>query len=126
MNAPSKTKVAKCVTVFFLLLVPIPNHAAEFLEISAEIETFGYRLGDTESILEAKPKTVSVRCITGSTEWYIEHDFHTRQEWQFDGTNIVLRSYPISSGTNRSNAIKQIWPTRDGHPTGELRVNMLR
>ena len=124
MNTPLRTEVAKWVTALCLGLVPVQNQAAEFVEISAEIETFGYRLGDTESILEAKPKTVNVRCIAGSIEWYVEHDFHARQEWQFDGTNVVLRSRPISSGTDSSNVTKQIWPTRDGHPMGEFGVNM--
>ena len=79
MSTPSKNEVAKWLTVLYLGLASIQNQAAEFVEISAEIETFGYRLGDTESILEAKPKTVNVKCITGATEWYIEHDFQIRR-----------------------------------------------
>jgi len=124
MNTPSK-KVAKWLIAFSLVLVPVQNEAAEFVEISAEIETFGYRLGDKESVLEAKPRTVNVKCITGATEWYIEHDFHIRQQWMFDGTNIVVRSRPLSgSATDSSRVTKEIRPTRDGHPMGEFGVNM--
>jgi len=77
------------------VLLPIQNQAAQFVEISAEIETFGYRLGDTNSMAKAKPKLVKVGCITGSTEWSIENDFQERQEWLFDGTNLVCRSRPL-------------------------------
>ena len=125
MNTPSKNKLAKWVTALCLGLVPIQNQAAEFVEVSAEIETFGYRLGDTNSIAEAKPQTVNVKCITGSTEWYIEHDFHLRQEWMFDGTNVVVRSRPLSgSDTDSSRVTKEIRPARNGHPMGEFGVNM--
>jgi hypothetical protein len=128
MNTLSKNKVAKWVTALCLGLVPIQNQAAEFVELSAEIETFGYRLGDTDSIAKAKPKTVNVMCIAGSTEWYIENDFHEGQEWLFDGTNVVCRSRPLSApGTSdqgNAKARTQVWASRDGHPLGEFGVNM--
>jgi len=126
MNTPSKNKVAKWVIALCLGLAPIQNQAAEFVEVAAEIETFGYRLGDTNSIPKARSQTVKVRCITGSTEWYIEHDFHVRQEWVFDGTNVVCRSAPLAGASEQGNAkiSKVIWPTRDGHPMGEFGVNM--
>jgi hypothetical protein len=125
MNTPSKSKLAKWMTALCLGLVPIQNQAAEFVELLAEIETFGYRLGDSDSIAKAKPQTVNVRCIRGSTEWYIEHDFHARQEWVFDGTNVVCRSAPLGTSEQGNAKIsRQIWPTRDGHPMGEFGVNM--
>jgi hypothetical protein len=122
MNAPSKKRVAKWVTAFWLGLVPIQNQAAEFVELSAEIEAFGYRLGDSNSIAKAKPKTVNVRCMTGATEWYIEHDFDVRQEWQFDGTNVVCRSGPPEQ--DKASTTKRAFASRDGHPMGEFGVNM--
>ena len=120
-RALTKWLIALC-----LGLVPVRNHSAEFVEIAAEIETFGYRLGDSNSVAKAKPQTVNVRCITGSTEWYIEHDFHARQEWAFDGTNVVCVSAPLSGTSAQGNAKirKEIWPSRDGHPMGEFGVNM--
>jgi hypothetical protein len=69
MNTPSKNKVAHWVTALCLGLVPMQNQAAEFVEISAEIETFGYRLGDTNNIAQTKPKLVKMKCITGSTAY---------------------------------------------------------
>jgi hypothetical protein len=126
MNAPPKSNVAKWLTALCLALLSIQNQAAEFVEITSEIETFGYRLGDTNSVAKAKPQTVNVKCITGATEWYIEHDFHARQEWLFDGTNVVCRSGPLSGTSEQGKAkiSKVIWPTRDGHPMGEFGVNM--
>jgi hypothetical protein len=125
MNRSLEAKVAKWLTVLYLGLASIQNQAAEFVEITAEIETFGYRLGDTNSVAEARPRTVNVKCITGAIEWYIEHDFQIRQEWMFDGTNIVVRSRPLSgSDTDSSRVTKEIRPARDGHPMGEFGVNM--
>ena len=81
MNKPSKNNIGKWGAALCLWLLCAQNQAAQFVEISAEIETFGYRLGDTNSMAKAKPKLVSVDCITGSSEWFIENDFQERQEW---------------------------------------------
>ena len=128
MKKPSKNEVAKWVATFFLGLLSIQNQAAEFVEISAEIETFGYRLGDTNSIVKAKPKLVNVVCIAGSNEWYIENDFSERQAWLFDGTNVVCRSRPLSapdtSERGNSKVMKEVWESRDGHPLGDFGVNI--
>ena len=121
MNTPSRSEVAKWVTALYLAFVPIQTQAAEFVELSAEIEIFGYGLGDTNSIAKARPETVNVKCITGSTEWYIENDFHARQEWLFDGTNVMLRSL---SASDTNTVMKRLWASRDGHPLGDFGVNM--
>src|SRR5438093_5908890 len=99
MNKPSKNNIGKWGAALCLWLLCAQNQAAQFVEISAEIETFGYRLGDTNSMAKAKPKLVSVDCITGSSEWFIENDFQERQEWLFDGTTVVCRSRPLSAGS---------------------------
>ena len=128
MNKPSKNKAAKWVTTLCLVLLPIQNQAAQFVEISAEIETFGYRLGDINSIAKAKPKLVNVGCITGSSEWCITNDFKERQEWLFDGTNVVCRSRPLSvpdtSERANSKVMQEVWESRDGHPLGDFGVNI--
>src|SRR5688572_13133027 len=92
MNTPSKNNAGTWVAALCLGLVPIQNQAAEFVELSAEIETFAYRLRDTNNIAKAKPKMVKVKCITGSTGWSIEHDYLDPQRWLCDGTNVVLRA----------------------------------
>ena len=118
MNTPSKNRVAHWVTALCLGLVPMQNQAAEFVELSAEIETFGYRLGDTNNIVKTKPRMAKVKCITGSTGWSIEHDFHEREEWLCDGTNVVMRSLPPSAPAADG------WESRDGLPLGEFGVNL--
>jgi hypothetical protein len=108
--------------------MPIEHQAAQFVEISAEIETFGYRLGDTNSIARAKPKTVHVVCVTGSKEWYIENDFQERQKWFFDGTNVLCRTWPLAapnaSEEGNPKIRKEVWESRDGHPLGHFGVNI--
>src|ERR1044071_5919724 len=131
----SKPPLAKLPAIAFLTLLSIRIQAAQFVEISAEIDTFGYRLNDTESITSAKPKTIHVTCITGSTEWYIENDFQHREEWVFDGTNVVLRTQPPSGSEReriqKSSSFKPIteprtqsWRSADGHPLGHFGVNI--
>jgi len=94
------------------------NQAAEFFELSAEIETFAYRLKDTNGIAQAKPKLIKVKCITGSTSWSIDHDYEVRQEWLGDGTNVELRNDPESGIASRSAF------SRNGLPLGEFGVNL--
>ena len=65
MKIPFKKEIGRRVAAFCLGFVSIQNYATQYVEISAEIETFGYRLADTNSIAKAKPKTVHVVCITG-------------------------------------------------------------
>ncbi len=125
MKKSSKNNVGKWVTAFCLGLLSIQDQAAQFVEISAEIETFGYRLGDTNSIAKAKPTLVNVVCVTGSSEWCIENDFQERQDWLFDGTNVVCRSRPLSALERAdSKVMKEVWESRDGHPLGDFGVNI--
>jgi hypothetical protein len=128
MKKSFRHQIRKWVVVLGLGLLPIDHQAAQFVEISAEIETFGYRLGDTHSIERAKPKTVSVVCITGSKEWSIENDFQERQAWLFDGTNVLCKTWPLSapdtSGRDNSKVMKEVWESRDGHPLGDFGVNI--
>jgi hypothetical protein len=120
MNTPSKNKVASWVTALCLGLVPVQSQAAEFVELSAEIETFAYQLKDTNGIAKAKPSLVHVKCITGSTGWSIEHDYIKPQVWVGDGTNVVLRNDPEeATGPNYLSTL-----SRDGLPLGEFGVNV--
>ncbi len=116
----SPRHAAHWVTALCLGLVPMQNQAAEFVELSAEIETFAYRLGDTNGIAKAKPKLVKVKCITGSTGWSIQHDYLVRQEWLGDGTNVVLRNDPESEIDPKLRPAL----SRNGLPLGEFGVNL--
>jgi hypothetical protein len=116
----SQNQASRWVAIFHLGFLPIQNQAAEFVELSAEIETFAYRLGDTNDIAQARPKLVKVRCITGSTGWSIEHDYLEPQVWLCDGTNVVMRTkkqWATDTGITKMES-------RDGLPLGEFGVNL--
>jgi len=117
----------------------LPMHlsgAAHFVEISAEIEVSGYRLGDTNSAAKAKPRRMNVVCITGSREWYIENDYQQLEEWLSDGTNVLCRTQPPSDSekellrkaggtfTPITEPWTQVWRSDDGHPLGHFGVNL--
>jgi hypothetical protein len=115
------------VPVCFWLLLSISCGAADFVELSAEIETFGYRLGDTNGIEKAKPKLVKVKCITGSTGWSIEHDYVRPQVWLGDGTNVVLRNDPEGVSLKELGLVDSKYLStfsRNGLPLGEFGVNL--
>lgn len=109
------------------LLLPTPLSAAQYFELTAEIETFGYRLGDTNWVAKARRQTVNVKCVTGSTGWSIEHDFHERQEWAGEGTNVVFKNDPEwptlkEAGVSESQYLSTL--SRNGLPLGEFGVNL--
>ena len=118
MHAYFVTKAKRWMLALALLL-PLSSLAQQFVEISAEIETRGYRLGDTNSIAKAKPKIFSVFCITGSGQWYIEDDFSWQQKWLFDGTNVVCKAQ-----TKAVEDWSQLRASRDGLPLGDFGVNL--
>jgi hypothetical protein len=115
-------KASKRVATFCLALPFLQSPAAEFVDISAEIETFGYRLGDTNSIANAKPRTVKVVCITGASRWYMTNDFQQPEQWLFDGTNVWCRT---QTPTLKEPKVRnEVWESRDGHPLGHFGVNI--
>ena len=127
MKESFKCNASKRVAIFCLGILCLQSQAGEWVEISAEIETFGYRLGDTNNIAQARPKLVKVKCIMGPTGWSIEHDYPERQEWLYDGTNVVLRNDPEWAslkefGLAESKYLSTL--SRNGLPLGEFGVNL--
>src|SRR5215475_5700820 len=108
MRSVCPGRVFRFVGILCLSLLPSRQQAAEFVEISLEIETLGYRLQDTESSTQAKPRVTSVVCIAGTNEWRIESSYPGLKSaqsdaWCFDGTNIYQRlcssSAPLDQGS---------------------------
>jgi hypothetical protein len=110
-------------TISCLCFALIHTPAAEFVEISAEIESLGYRLNDTNSIARAKPKTTRVVCITGGREWYLSNDDSLPERWLFDGTNVLCKT-EIKSPTGEKEFHTDEWKSDDGHPMGHFGVNI--
>jgi hypothetical protein len=93
--------------------------AAQFVEISAAIETSGYRLEDTNSMAWAKPKTVNILCIAGLNQWSVETDFQGKEKWFFDGKKVRR-----SPSRNPASKDVEAWDSEDGHPLGHFGVNI--
>jgi hypothetical protein len=114
-------QVATRAAILCLALLALPSPAAEFVEIAAEIDTWGYALGDAKRIVNPKPRTLNVICITGPNRWYITNDLQQSEEWLFDGSNVLCRIY-INLGDQRVK--DESWPSRDGHPMGHFAANI--
>lgn len=102
-------------------LLSFQSQCAAFVEISAEIETFGYRLGDRNAVAKTKPITIQVFCIAGANHWYMTNDFQQSEQWLFDGTNVWCRT---QTPTLKEKVVTKFWPSRDGHPMGHYGVNI--
>jgi hypothetical protein len=119
-----KSEATKLLTIFCFCFGLIHIPAAEFVEISAEIESLGYRLNDTNSITRAKPKTTRVVCITGAKTWFLSNDFAEQPEqWLFDSTNVWCKTERRSATGEKTFHVKD-WPSNDGHPMGHFGVNI--
>ena len=116
------------------------------MEISAEIELIGYRGTDSDGASNARPRTISVVCLTGTNGWRIEDDWVVGALTTsfFDGTNVystcrvksevpkeqrdlVTRTTGLAQvpfEVARSNLTINVWPSRDGHPLGMAPANI--
>jgi hypothetical protein len=124
MRPPSCNKTAPCVLALGLGVLSSQTPAAQFVEISAEIESFGYRLKDIHSIEKAAPNIVHVRCVAGTNRWFIEEDYFGSKRWWFDGAHVVRRSQPLSTSDTASTIGDEVWRSTDGHPLGDFGVNL--
>src|SRR5437016_6098599 len=136
-TSPLIDRARRCALLLCLVL-PVHHGAAQFVEISAEIELINYRSGQTNAEATAKPRIISVVCITGTNDWRIENDWSQNgvNKWFFDGTNVyesIQVTQPLSQETQdamkssrwlatapfeiaRSNLTINIWSSPHGHP----------
>ena len=127
-------------------MLPVPKAAAQYIEITAEIESLAYRSDQPDAEAKARPKRFSVLCITGNGRWRIENDWVAGglNKWLFDGTNIyeslqvikpppeetqerlkgTLRFATVPFDQAKSNLTIHIWPAKDSHPLGDVGVNI--
>jgi hypothetical protein len=120
---------------------------AQFVEISAHIELASRRSDKPNAEASAPTKLISVRCLAGPQTWRIENDYSANgvNKWFLDGTNVyesiqIVRPLPddmekkLGAGqlafpdapweAVRSNLTVNIWPSADGHPLGDVGVNI--
>jgi len=145
MNSQNSRRFLQCIIALCLSLF-IDRAIAQYIEISAEIQTIAYRSDQPEAELKATPKTFSVLCVVGTNRWRIENDWARGglNKWFFDGINIyesiqvtspppeetqehlkrTLRPALVPFEQAKSNLTIHIWPTQDGHPLGDVGVNI--
>src|SRR5437016_2035688 len=126
-------QLAQSCALLLFLVSPIQRGVAQFVEISAEIELTSYPSRQANAEATAKPRTISVVCITGPNLWRIDNDCSKDGEhrWFFVGTNVyesllVTRVQPhevqdvekkagglatLPSATASSNLTINIWPS---------------
>ena len=99
MKTPVINHPSSWVTFLFLLFA-IQLRAAQFIELTAEIETVDWY---NEAV--SRQPLWTVRCVVGTNAWRIDGKF-TRQgnsTWSFTGTNLVERTViSDASGTPRT------------------------
>ncbi len=146
MKTPFLNQAPKWAALICVWLLPNQHAAAQWVEISADIEITSYRGGDAKAAANAIPRTISEVCTVGANEWRIENN-HVRggeEKWCFDGTNVynsVRITQPLPAETrgniattagpalvpfetaNRNLTIR-IWESRDGNPLGDAGVNL--
>ena len=83
INHPSPCVASLC------LLFAIQLRAAQFVELTAEIETV-----DWHSEAVSRQPSWTVRCVVGTNAWRIDGRFvrQGNSTWSFTGTNLVERT----------------------------------
>ncbi|MCW5552723.1 MAG: sigma-70 family RNA polymerase sigma factor [Verrucomicrobiae bacterium] len=113
-----------------------------YVEISGDVEFTSHPGSETGHIVTGKSfRKFSFVCITGTNEWWIHHDFTGGGEtkWHFDGGSVYqsIRTAEAETGAMRdqlawtvpyeqakTNLGIHIWPSLDGHPLGDIAVNI--
>jgi hypothetical protein len=145
MKSQISRRLLRCAVALSLLLF-IRHALGQYIEITAEIEITALRSDQPDAESKAKTRTFSVLCLIGTNLWRIENDSAKGgiSRWLFDGTNIyesiqvtspppeemqehlkeTLHPAIVPFEQAKSNLTIHIWPTQDGHPLGDLGVNI--
>ncbi|MSU63690.1 MAG: hypothetical protein EXS31_15035 [Pedosphaera sp.] len=109
--------------VLFCLLLPftIESSAAQFVEITSEIETIVWpskeKTGETSENLNSR--TWTIRSVVGTNSWLIEGDFiaNGRETWWFTGTNMI-RKFVITKPPSKDMELYERNHGRTDFPVG--------
>src|ERR1043166_9379863 len=137
MSGSRGNRYAVKIAIGLCLSLLVQHAAAQFIEISADIEITSHRSDVPNAEATSTPRTFSVLCIIGTNQWRIENDWSRGglNKWLFDGTNIyeslqVIKPPPedvqehlkatihfatVPFEQARSNLTINIWNTRDGN-----------
>ncbi len=129
-----------CALAWFasLLLVFCAAQAAQFVEVTADLEVTSWRYQEETGLPLKNIRNFSVRCVVGTNTWLIErHTTNTAPEsvWFVEGKIVRLTapsfdtapSVPDDSGfqsTRRATRYLNILAAADGYPAGDLFLNL--
>lgn len=100
MKKPLMNQTAKSGLVLCLWLVlPTQRGAAQFVELTAEIETVRWSFKGENEPPAVHIRSWTTRCVVGASTWLIENDAEgSKETWSFAGTNItwqtLMTGYP--------------------------------
>ena len=103
--------------IFLSLLIAIQATPAQYVELTADIETVVHERGTTP-----RPQTWKVRCVVGTNTWYMEGEFvkDTKTSWWFTGTNLIERTVLTKGipGSPVGTESIRTYDSMDGDPRG--------
>jgi hypothetical protein len=135
-----KIAIGLCLSLF------VQHAAAQFIEISADIEITSYRSDVPNAEATSTPRTFSVLCVIGTNQWRIENDWSRGglSKWFFNSTNIyqslqIIKPPPedfqehlksalgfatVPFEQAKSNLTINIWDAKNSDPLGDVGVNI--
>jgi hypothetical protein len=104
--------------------------AAQFVDLTADIETVRWINGYGEKPPRLQTTSWTTHCVVGTNSWLIEQSGeYTRDSWWFTGSNVVAHSVVLKYPSDRPELFERnhpefvvgrgyslIWESRDGGP----------
>jgi len=125
----------RLLTLCVTLLLSCSARAAQFVEVTADIEVTSWRYHEETGLPLKSSRTFSVRCVVGTNTWLIErHSTNTAQEsvWFVEGKIIRLTTPTQDSAPDdsefrtmrRGTRYLSVLAAADGYPAGDLFLNL--
>jgi hypothetical protein len=136
--ATLRSGIAWGITVFGWLLLT-QSCVAQFVELTARIETISWFFKDAEGKPIETRHTNSVRCIVSTNQWYVENDWSQNAviTWWHIGNQIARRTVITKqlpqpkepSGffggpSPVGERFLKVFYTEDGHPNGDVGIKL--
>jgi len=90
---------------------PFESTAAQFIEVSAEIQTTQWVDQGTNKPPTVKVGSRTMRCVVGADTWLIEGEFFpTHNAWWFTGSNLIAQTVLTAYPSERPELFKRNHP----------------
>lgn len=128
-----------CGFAVFGWLLLTQSCVAQFVELTARIETVSWYFKDAEGKPIEKHYAYSVRCIVSTNQWYVETDWvrNATETWWFVGNKlakrtVITKELPEEDGQGgifgRPSKVGErflnVFDTTDGHPDGGVGIKV--